>query len=286
MYLSAVLLAGSALPARAGAADGRGAVVASLDGEAAVTENEVSDWQAAQACYGEGAIVSRKAAFMRLLEAAIAEKALKGAGAIDTGDAGLRAEAARIDRETRAPEILACVKKKLGAGSSAYLRVFVRPVLIETGMREFIGHNAAFQDARRKRLEDGIKTVMGGGGMSVVAGDMGLSYSTATYSVHASSGPLPLSMVDRGFAERYLSGLGVGELRKESIETEAGFVMARLISEKNGERVYEFASLPKLSQKEWLMTLPKMKLKINDEKLRLWTMAINGNPRLVAVHIE
>jgi hypothetical protein len=52
------------------------AVAARLDGRAAVAEHDLSDWQAAQACYGEGALTSRRAALMRLVEAAIAEKAM------------------------------------------------------------------------------------------------------------------------------------------------------------------------------------------------------------------
>lgn len=279
-----LILAGFAAPAEA-ARQERGKAVAALDGEPVVSERDISDWQAAQSCYGEGAIVSRKAAFMRLLETAIAEKALKDAGAVKTGEGELRAEADRINRETRAPEILACVKRSIGEGGG-YLRVFVRPVLIETGMRGFIANNPGLQAAPRKTIESAIKAVKDGAQMPEAARTSGLFYSTASYSAAASTATLNPGVVDRGFFEQYLSALVPGQVREEPVETEAGFIMARLLSDKNGEKIFEFASLPKPDQKAWLGSLPKMKIRIDDAELRSWTRTIKGNPRLAAAEIE
>jgi hypothetical protein len=113
--------------------------LARLEGRAAVTEPELSDWRAAQSCYGPGAPASREAAFLRLIEAAIAEEAMRRHGAPALSEEDLARDAERIDRETSAPDVLACVKAGFGSRRERYLAVFVRPALVESRLRELIG---------------------------------------------------------------------------------------------------------------------------------------------------
>lgn len=111
--------------------------VASLDGRVVVSERDISSWSSAQSCYGPDALTSRKAAFLKLLEVAIAESALRSAAGVVISSKDIEVEAKRFDSETRAPEILTCVKQNLGQ-DEAYRRVFVHSILIESRLRQFL----------------------------------------------------------------------------------------------------------------------------------------------------
>lgn len=103
-----------------------------------MTESDLSDWRAAQACYGPDAPASREAAFLRLVEAAVAEEAMRRRGVPPPSQEDLARDADRIDRETRLPDVLACVKASFGPRRERYLAVFVRPALVESRFRELI----------------------------------------------------------------------------------------------------------------------------------------------------
>jgi|GEM_PF-1447485 len=289
-FLLALALSGGA---RCAAAAPPGSPAAAfLAGEAVVSEDDISGWQAAQACYGEGAITSRRAAFMRLLEAAIAEKALKSAGALKDAAGEARAEAARIDRETRAPGILECVKRVLGPGDARYLRVFVRPALIESRTRFFLRQTPQLQAGPRKRAGECLAGIAKGEQMRDAAARLGLLYSTAAYSAESSTAARGSSdrfmtrPLDGEMFEKELKGLEPGELKTEMIETENAFSVARRLPDDGGARVFELATMRKTGQREWFASMRKMKLEVADERLRLWLKSIKGNPRLAAVELK
>ncbi|MBI5244094.1 MAG: hypothetical protein HY922_10535 [Elusimicrobia bacterium] len=302
-----------AQPAQAAAAgDDRAAVVAKLDGEAVVTEAGLSDWQASQACYGEGAITSRNAGLMRLLEAAIAEKAMRQAGVAALTDADLAAEAARIDRETRAPDILECIKKTLepgvrdafsarassqapggaGEGKERYLAAFVRPTLVESRLRTFLIQDSGVQADPRRRIQDVLARLSKKASMESAAKEAALAYSSSTYAVEAPSetsiepGRMPWSPFEKDFIEKYLKGLKAGQLRKEPIETDYDFRGVRLLKTDGKKWTFESVYAPKVSQEDWFKSAPKMKLEISDEGLRQWVKGIKGNPRLAAAEVK
>jgi len=271
---------------------------ARLDGRAAVTEGDLSDWQAAQACYGEGALTSRRAALMRLVEAAIAGKAMLLAGRAGISDSDLSAEAERIDRETRAPEILACIKKAL-APRERYLRVFVRPTLVESRLRAFLIRDPGVQAGPRGRIEKALSRARKGVMMENAAKEAGLAYSSSTYSLAPSTDAdtaarygggraAPWSPFEEDFIRRFLQELKPGTLRKEPIETDYDFRIVRLLHADGvrGRWTFESVSAAKISQEEWFKSLPKMKLEIMDEEMRAWIKSIQGNPRLAAAEIR
>ncbi len=199
------------LPALAVAAEE--SVAARLDGKAVITERDISDRQLHQSCYGADALTSRKAAFMRLLEARIAEKAMSAAGAPAITAADVKKEAARIDAETRAPEILECIKKSLGGPGDRYLATFVRPVLAESLFRTFLMNSKKVQAGPLGKIKKALELSAGGKSFEDAARETGLTYSSQTYSASESSsavqagpaGPGPRwSPMEAEFIEKYL----------------------------------------------------------------------------------
>lgn len=276
---SAALLLCLALPAAA-------QDVALLDGKVIVTEADLAGWSAAQGCYGEGALTSRRAAFMRLTEAALADSAMRKFGGPDIADADVAKDAERIDKETQAPDILACIK---GALKDDYRRVFVRPSYTESRLRLYLMRDAKVQAGERRKVLDAVSRAGGKEGLEAAAKSLGLHYSSATFSLTPSTSgyrpDLPPAEYQADFIKKNLEPLRVGAFSPEPIETDYTFQAVRLLKHEEKGWLFETAVARKLGQEEWFKSLPKFKLEIRDADLRDWVKSIKGNPRLSAVEV-
>lgn len=270
------------------------AVAARLDGKIIVTALDIADRQLHQSCYGADALTSRKAAFMRLLEARVAEKVMSAADGPAISAADIKKEAARIDAETRAPEILECIKKSLGGPGDRYLAVFVRPVLAESLFRTFLMNSRKVQAGPLEKIKKALKLSAAGKSFEAAARETGLVYSSSTYSMSESSSAVQAEPAGPGarwspweaeFIEKYLKGLKPGEKRKEPVETDYELRLVRLLSEEGGKWTFESVLAQKTAQEEWLKSVKKMKLEIADKELKDWIKSIKGNSRLFAVEV-
>lgn len=257
------------------------AVVVLLAGAPAITEADLSEYQATQACYGEGPLSGRRAAFMRLLEAAVAEKAMEADGAPAISAADLQREAKRIDEQTRAPEILECVKRVFGGRRERYLRVFVRPRLAETRLRKFLDEADAVQGEPRGRARAAAQEVRGGASLCEAAASAGLAYSSGTISDDAlQGGP---GAREPQFMAQQLDGLTTGQAEPALRESPVDVRLTRLVRVEGSSRTFETAWAAKISQKDWFASRPKLEAVVYDAELYSWASSIRGNPRLAAV---
>ncbi|TPW20817.1 MAG: hypothetical protein FD126_1305 [Elusimicrobia bacterium] len=258
-----------------------------LDGKPIISEADLADWSGAQGCYGEGALTSRRAAFMRLTEAALADAAMRSYGGPDITDADVAKDADRIDKETQAPDILACIKSSLGP---EYRRVFVRPSYTESRLRLFLMKDAKVQAGERKKVTDAAAQAKGKGGLEAAAKALGLHYSSATFSLTPSTSgfrpDLPPAEYQAEFIKKNLEPLQAGAFSPEPIETDYTFQTVRLLRHDEKGWLFETAVARKLGQEEWFKSLPRFKLEIRDSDLHDWVLSIKGNPRLSAVDIQ
>ena len=257
-----------------------------------VTERDISDWQAAQSCYGEDAITSRKAGFMRMFEATILEEVLARQARPITDEEYIE-EAARIDAETRAPDILACIKKYFGDGTGRYERVFVRPILAQRFIRELVKFDPRVQ-AKAYGLRDGVlKDLTGNKAFRDIGLERGIAYATATYLVEEdTAAPAALepwkrwSPFEAAFIEEQLKDLRPGEVKQKPIEDELSVKFVRLISAAGGKYYFESLTVAKLSTEDYLKSVRKLPCKINDRELHDWAAPIKGNPILAPAEID
>ncbi len=285
-----ILFAVLALPSYGG--EGAALPPASV-GNGVVSEQDIADWQAAQGCYGEDAITSRKAGFMRMYEAAILEEVLNGQAKRPVKAEEYDAEVARIDRETRAPDILACIKKYFGGDGPRYRRVFIRPILVQRGIREFVKNSAAVQ-AKAYALRDGIlKDMAKKKSFRDIGADRGVTYSTSAYAVQEdTAAPAALepwkrwSPFEAAFINEHLKDLKPGEAAARPIEDDAGLRFVRLISVAGITYYFETLSLPKITTEDYLKLIPKLPARINDKELHDWAAPIKGNPLLAPADLD
>ncbi|HNW44636.1 MAG TPA: hypothetical protein PKI19_09035 [Elusimicrobiales bacterium] len=259
---------------------------AAVVGGGAVTAADIADWQAAQACYGPEALTSRKAGFMRMFEAAILEEVLKEAAQRPITEADYARETARIDAETRAPDILACIKKYFAGDTARYERVFVRPILAQRFIREHVRTDAAAQ-AAAYGLRDGIlKDIAQKKIFKDIGLARGVAYSTAVYSVAADTAAPAAepgnrwSPFEAAFIEENLKELKPGGIKAQPVEDERSVKFLRLLSAEGGKYYFEALTVPKLSTEDYLKSVKELPCRIEDKELRDWVAGIKGNPLL------
>jgi hypothetical protein len=258
-------------------------------GAGLVAEKDIEDWQAAQACYGPDALTSRRAGFMRLYEAALLDEVLKEAGRPIT-KAEYASEVARIDRETRAPEVLACIKKHFGKKTDRYERVFIRPILAQRFIRDFVKNDPRAQgrafeqrEAVRARV---IKEPLPPEGIepfAEVAEDLGVAYSTGAYTLEApegETGPGRWTPFETAFIEQHLQELEPGGVKPYPVEDELSITFIRYTGKEGKKYLFEKLTINKLSTEAYLKSAPKVKCRIHDPELRAWVAGIKGNPLL------
>jgi hypothetical protein len=285
-----ILFAVLTLPAAGG--EGAALPVASVGG-GVVSEIDISDWQAAQGCYGEDAITSRKAGFMRMYEAAILEEVLNNQAKSPVKTEEYDAEVARIDRETRAPDILGCIKKYFGGDGQRYRRVFIRPILVQRDIREYVKNSPGVQ-ARAYALRDGIlKDIENKKAFKDIGAARGVTYSTSTYAIEEdTAAPAAMepwkrwSPFEAAFINEHLKGLKPGEVKAAPIEDDAGIKFVRLIGVTGIKYYFETLSLPKITTEEYLKLIPKLPARINDKELHDWVAPIKGNPLLAPADLD
>ncbi|MBU2572694.1 MAG: hypothetical protein KKH28_01270 [Elusimicrobia bacterium] len=256
-----------------------------------VSQQDIPDWQAAQGCYGPDALTSRKAGFMRMFEATILDEVLqKASRPITAGE--YQAEVARIDAETRAPEILACIKKYFGDDTVRYQRIFIRPILAQRFIREFVKFDPRVQE-KAYGLRDKISTdVVKGIPFNKIASTPDIVYSSAAYSLEADTATQNAFMPHGGwspfeaaFIEEHLKGLKPGQVKEKPIEDETNIKFIRLISVTGKKYYFELLTVHKLSTEEYLKAIPKLPSKINDKELHDWVAPIKGNPLIAPAEI-
>jgi hypothetical protein len=81
------------------------------------------------------------------------EAALKQVYKVEVTKAMLDAEVKRIDTTTRAPDILAEIKKALGNDASRFANSFAKPIVVERLLRERFDNDDALHAAQRRRAE-------------------------------------------------------------------------------------------------------------------------------------
>ena len=177
---------GAGLAAGLGASVPEAVVLRLDDPRFAVTERDIADYQVSQRCY-PGGLDSRKAAFMRQLEPAVLSRLLFASSGIDISARAMAEEEARVDRETKAPDILACIKSHFGADRERYRRVFLRPILVQ---KEFYRHLGFDRKVQAKAYADAeaVAKAMADKTFGSLAVRLGLEYSSTTYRAEEASG--------------------------------------------------------------------------------------------------
>ncbi|MBI4425749.1 MAG: hypothetical protein HY554_18610 [Elusimicrobia bacterium] len=294
--------AAAALLSLAAPALGAEKLVASIGERGTITERDLADFSAAEGCYGPDALNSRRAGFMRMLETSVMEEVLLAEAGVRLGEHDYAREAERIDRETQAPDILRCIKAHFSfdpaagfrskEGAARYRRVFLRKVLAQTRFQRFVHYDVRVQTEAyraRDRILEGTKQ---GEGWPALAAKLKVGYSTSTYALEepkastAAPPSRPWSPWEAQFIETYLKPLAPGQAKADPIESEENLAFVRLLSVDGSAYRFEMLSVRKKGFRDYLGSLKKLPVRVDDAELRDWVRGIAGNHILAGTDIR
>ncbi|MFA6316474.1 MAG: STT3 domain-containing protein [Elusimicrobiota bacterium] len=279
--------------------------VAALAGEEPITEEDLADSMAVESCYGPDAISSRRAGFIRMLETGLIEAVLAREGGIRIAAKEFEAEERRVDLETKAPDILACIKKRFSfekgrgfgseQGRKRYWRVYLRKHMANSRFHKFVNYSPKVQKGAyglRDRLLPKVRT---SGPFPAMAVESGVEYSSHTYSLEEPKGEggtagrasaMPWSPFEKLFIEENLKDLAPGKAKPSAIDSDGEVRFARLLSVRQGTYEFEQLQIAKKNAAEYMLSLSKFDCSINDPDLRDWIRSISGNPLLGALRLR
>ncbi|MDD5656944.1 MAG: STT3 domain-containing protein [Elusimicrobia bacterium] len=274
--------------------------VAAIGEKNAVTEQDLVDFTNTENCYGPDALSSRKAGFMRMLENSVMDEVLRREANISISEEDYAKELKRVDEGTRAPDILACIKKYFGwnpgsgwtdvSGRKRYERIFLRKNIVPGPFHKFVSFDRRVQGEAYGKRDAILERARRGEAFARLAEAYSVEYATRTYTMtdpkgqsqEPMGGPMRWSPFEAQFIEEHLKALKSGQMKAEPID--AGDIMfVKLVSVEANEKYYfETIRIPKKSIPEYLRGITKLNCRINDPQLLEWVRGINGNPMLGA----
>lgn len=297
----AVSWAALAFGAEAPASSASG-IVARIGKNRVITERDLEDFTKSESCYGPDAINSRRAGFMRMLEVAAAEELLERQARIVVSPDDYEKELGRIDRETRAPEMLDCIKayfqfdKATGAfkgdGRRRYERIFLRKNIVGRMNGQFYNSNPRVQGKAFKTRDRVLEKARKGASFADLAKEFNLEYSTRTFTLEepkdqqASTAAVTppfmrWSPFEKQFIEDNLKDLKPGEMKPQPNEDANAITFIKLLSQADGKHHFETLLLRKVSTGEYYKTIPKIPCRIYDADLKDWVIGIQGRSGLL-----
>ncbi|MFC1522314.1 STT3 domain-containing protein [Elusimicrobiota bacterium] len=263
-------------------------LVAEIGETGIITEKDVGDWQAAQGCY-PGGLTSRKGALMRQLEATTMEEVLRVHEGMLISEEEYKKEVERIDRETRAPDILGCIKNHFSNDIKRYWRVYLRPILIAKKFHHYTANDPGVQERAFKLREKVKKRIDSKTAFTKIADEMGIDYSTHTYHSEAPKKDkeaqknkmlppeLEYNPFEGHFIKEHFTDLAPGTAKKEPIQSNRTIEFIKLKKRKDIKYEFEKLTINKTTGKEFFDVIGKFPLKIHDTGLRDWIRSIHGN---------
>lgn len=256
-------------------------VVARIGEKGMVSEEDIADWQATQACYPEG-LTSRKAGFMRELEATVMEEILEREGNLKITDQDYEAEQDRARRESRAPEILACIENHFAGDNRRYWRVFLRPLLANKMFYDFAAFGPLVQKKAYENKEKATKLLKKGKSFEKIARSLDLTYAKKTFfkedpTASDPQSPIRWNPAQTDFIESYLKNLKPGEALKNPVESREDIQFARLMATDGNRYDFEEIVIAKINAQKWCGSLKKLPAQIADSDIKPWLAGIKGN---------
>ncbi len=259
-----------------------GGAVAEVGG-AQISSADVSYRVAVEKAYGN-ATATEAAALVLLVNDALEREVARAAG-VDATAEEIAALGRHADETSKAPEILAKVKRVFsgaddrgddrGDGRAAYERLYLAPKVVNRKLRAWYSRDAAIHGRERELIEKAFGLVSSGMALKQAAEECGLDFSA--FEAGGSGGPLP-SELERYFPrsaggvkdplESILDSLPVGAVYDRIVENDRSFRVVKLVERNGSEYKAEAIAAPKRPFDEWFSErAARIEVRITDAAL-------------------
>jgi hypothetical protein len=170
----------------------------------------------------------------------------------------LSALSRHADKTSKAPAILAEVKKACSGNSAVYERLYLAPRIINQKLRAWYSRSSNIHDRERALIEKAYALVRTGKRLEEAALDCGLSYSSMK---HEKRGRVTPDLLKQYFPEgeeltkdpltSILETLSENEVYRNIVEDDRAYKVIRLLEKSGSKYKIESITAPKRSFDEW-----------------------------------
>jgi hypothetical protein len=178
-------------------------------------------------CYGDTAATIEQVC-VQIVNNALEREVLRTAYSIEASPLVLRERAQWVDRNTRDPIGLLCIKRVCGADTAAYYRMFIEPALVNPRLHALFEADTTIHRSRC----DSIRSMWTAIRSDASAFDR-IHHETGSARRMRDTAAAPMAppaMMRFAFADSILSVLKPGEIRREIYEDGEGYFIIRLDS--------------------------------------------------------
>lgn len=180
----------------------------------------------------------------------------------------------RVDKNSKAPEILAKVKAVFGEDVDSYERIHLAPRLMNRNLRYYFSRDAEIHKKERLLIEAALRAVLSGKSLKSTAEgylkmvsfeveDKSSEFPQALQK-YAPHGPTPKSPL-----LSILQGMKEGEIYKNIVEDDFGYKVIRLIGKEGNKYSCEAITVKKRFYEEWFKDqAARMRIEITDGALK------------------
>ena len=181
----------------------------------------------------------------------------------------LKQKAKRIDRDTKAPEMLACIKSIYGSDKDAYLRNVVEPILVNNKLHSLFAIDSLVHARERDSAAAIMKNVKSHKiPLSSVAGYD--TFRTPKIPQNERINQYIQTDLKNPLVEKVLKNLGEGEIYSDIVEDDLSYKIIRLIGESDSDYVWDGIVISKNPFDEWFKdyVLNNISIEIYDTSLK------------------
>jgi len=243
-------------------------------GQEAISQTDITYRIGIARAYGNQGMTDATA-LVSLVNDALEREVGRKAGIIATAKE-LAGFSKHVEQSSKAPRILARVKKVFGDDVAAFKRIYLLPKIINRKLRQWFSRDAGMQAKERAAIEQAYALVQSGKSLEDAARATLLTYAEQTYETDTKAAPdalkpyFPKGMaaMSEGF-RKVLDQLNAGETAHTIIEDDAVYRVVRLLEKTDGSyRTGEIISRKRLFDGWYRQQAERIPIAIRDERLK------------------
>jgi hypothetical protein len=218
-------------------------------------------------CYGNNNI-NPETATVKIINQFLESAVLKSAFDLEPSEADLKEKSSIIDRDTKEPKILNCVKNVFGENIDSYLRLYVSPTLINPELHRQFNASEDIKKEEIEKIEKARDSLKQGEGLEKLEGYEKFEILKSIELPETLQAPLP-ELPQNPLIEKVLKNLKPGETWPNIIEDDSSLKIVRLLSEDENKYYCDGVIIPKKQFDQWFKDYAtnNIKMEIKDEQL-------------------
>jgi hypothetical protein len=232
-----------------------------------ITREALKEQQKTDSCYG--AYIKEEEALIKIINNLLEEEVLSSAFNICISQQEIVKKAELIDKTTRAPNILACVKKGFGKEKEHYMQLYVKPYIVNPSLHNAYAfsktiHQSEFNSitAIKELLDRGLKKPEDFPEYKKwdIPKEWGAPEEVKKMNPDIAEYP---------FISKVIRKLNYGQMEKDIYDDTYAFIIARLLSQDDKKWYLDGVIITKKTFDPWFQEYVKknIKIKIYDKEL-------------------